>query len=181
MRGCHQLHTAFSDGARCRGFQFGADFVDHDDLRHMIFHCLDHHRVLFRRASHLHATRSPDPWMGNIAVARDFVRGVHHDYSLVGLVREHASYFTQQGGFTHAWATKNQDRLTLLDDIAYQRDTAKHRSTNAAGEANHFPFTIAQRADAMERALDASAVVVAKFTDTLDHVFEVGVGDRLFT
>jgi len=33
----------------------------------------------------------------------------------------------------------------------------------------------------MERPLDASAVVVAKFTDALDHVLEVGVGHWLST
>src|SRR2546425_1645257 len=170
MGRCYKLHTAFRDSAGGSRFQFGTNFIYDNYLGHVILDGLNHHRVLFHRACHLHTARTPDTRMGNIPITRDFIGGIDDHHPFIGIVREDASYFTQQGGFTHTWATKNQDGLTLFDDIADQCNTAEYRSTNAAGQANYFPFTIAQRADAMERTLDASAVVVTKFTNTLDHV-----------
>ena len=64
VRGGYQLHTAFRDGARGGGFQFSTNFVDYDDLRHMVFHRLDHHRVLLSCASYLHTARSSDASSG---------------------------------------------------------------------------------------------------------------------
>lgn len=50
-----ELHAAFGDGARRHGFEFGADFVNDDDLRHVVFHGFYHYGVLFVGGCHLHA------------------------------------------------------------------------------------------------------------------------------
>src|SRR6266581_8316424 len=181
MSSRYKLHAAFRNGTRSGSLQFSAYFVNNNNLWHMVLYRFNHYRMLFHSASHLHAARSANTGVRNISISSNFVGGIHNDYTFIGFVRQNTCYFTQQCGFAHTWATKNQDRLTLFDNIADQRNTAEYRSTNAAGQANYFPFAIAQRADAMERTLDASAVVVTKFTNTLDHVFEVGVGNRLST
>ena len=94
---CYKLHTTFGDGA-CRGsFQFGADFIDNDNLRHMVFYRLDHYRVLFYCARHLHTASTSNAGMRNIPIACDFVGGIHHYHTFISFVRQDASYFTQQG------------------------------------------------------------------------------------
>src|SRR5216684_27300 len=181
MSRCHKLHTAFRNGASGSRFQFGSNFIYDDYLGHMVFDSLNHHRMLFRRAGHLHTASTTDTGMGNIPITRDLIGGVDDHHPFIGFVREDASYFTQQGGFSHTWATKNQDGLTLFDNITNQGNTAEYRSTNTAGQADNFPFTVAQCADTVKRPLDTSAVIVAKFTNTLDHVLQVGVGHWLCT
>src|SRR5947209_14289407 len=177
----HKLHAAFRDGASGGGFQFSTNFIDDDYFGHVIFDSLDHHRVLFRRACHLHAASTTDTRMGNISITRDFIGGIDDHDPFIGFVREDASYFTQQGGFAHTWATKNQDGLTLFDNITDQGNTAEYRSTNTAGQADNFSLAIAQGANTMERTLNTSTVIVAKFTDAFDHVFEVPAGNWLCT
>ena len=106
---CYKLHATFCNGARSGGFQFSAYFVDYDDLRHVVLHRLDHHSVLFHGASHLHAACSTDTGVRNVSVSSDFVRGIHDNHAFIGFARKDTSYFTQQGGFSHAWATKYQN------------------------------------------------------------------------
>src|SRR6266581_2137324 len=181
MSSCHKLHAAFSDSARGGGFQLCSNFIYDDYLGHMVFDGLDHHRVLFRSARHLHAAGAPNTVMRNIPITRDFIGGIDDHYSFIGFVREDARYFTKQSSFPHTWTTKNQDGLTLFDNITDQGNTAEYRSTNTAGQADNFPFTVAQCADPVKRPLDTSAVIVAKFTNTLDHVLQVRVGHWLCT
>ncbi len=109
VSGRHELHTAFCNGACSGGFQFGTYLIDNDDLGHVVLYRLDHHRVLFDSARHLHAACPADTGVRNISITCDFVRGIHYDYTFICFVREDASYFTQQGGFAHTWATENQD------------------------------------------------------------------------
>jgi hypothetical protein len=181
MGSSHKLYTAFGDGTGGSRFQFGTNFIYDDDLRHMIFDSLNHHRVLFSRASYLHTTRTTDTGMRNIPITRDFIGGINDHHTFIGFVREDARYFTQQSSFTHTWATENQNGLTLFDNITDQGNTAEYRSTNTAGQADNFSLAIAEGANTMERTLYTSTVIVAKFTNTLDHVFEVGVGHWLST
>src|SRR5712692_3028185 len=181
MSRCHKLHTAFRNGASGSRFQFGSNFIYDDYLGHMVFDSLNHHRVLFRRAGHLHTASTTDTGMGNIPITRDLIGGVDDHHPFIGFVREDASYFTQQGGFTHTWTTKNQDGLTLFDNITDQGNTAEYRSTNAAGQADNFKFSVAQGTNAVECALDTGTVIVAKFTNALHHVFEVRAGNWLRT
>jgi hypothetical protein len=126
--------------------------------------------VLFYRARDLHTASTSNAGMRNVPITCDFVGGIHHHYTFIGFVREDTSYFTQQGGFSHTWATKNQDGLALFDNVTDQGNTAKHRSTNTAGQADNFPLSIAESADTVERPFDTSAVIVAKFADVLNYI-----------
>src|SRR2546429_4156991 len=181
MSSCYELHAAFRYGTSSGGLQFSAYFVNNNNLRHMVLYRFNHYRMLFRSASHLHAARSTNTGVRNIAISSNFVGGVHNDYTFIGFVCQNTCYFTQQCGFAHTWATKNQDRLTLFDNISNQRNTAEYRSTNAAGQTNNFSFSISKSADTMESALDTSTVVVTKFTYSLDHILEVSIGHWLST
>src|SRR6266487_5209155 len=181
MSSRYKLHAAFRNGTRSGSLQFSAYFVNNNNLRHMVLYRFNHYRMLFHSASHLHAARSTNTGMRNISVSGDFVGGIHDDYTFIGFVCENTCYFTQQCGFAHTWATKNQDRLTLFDNISNQGNTAKYRSTNAAGQTNNFSFSISKSADTMESALDTSTVVVTKFTYSLDHILEDSVGHWLST
>src|SRR5438477_5876836 len=58
MGRCYKLHTAFRDGASGGRFQFGTNFIYDNYLGHVILDSLNHHRVLFYRAGHLHTTRT---------------------------------------------------------------------------------------------------------------------------
>ena len=73
VSGANELDTTFGDGARCLRFEFGADFVDDDDLGHVVFDGFNHDGMLFAWALNLHATRASDACMGDIAVTGDFV------------------------------------------------------------------------------------------------------------
>src|SRR5438552_17765036 len=132
--------------------------------------------MLFSRTRHLHTTSTSNARMRNIAISSYLIRGIHDHHTFIGFVREDASYFAQQGGFSHTWATKNQDGLALFDNITDQGNTAKHRSPNTACQANDFPFAVTHCTDTVQSAFNACAVVVAKLADTFDHIFEVGVG-----
>jgi hypothetical protein len=87
--------------------------------------------------------------MRNIAIARDLVRGIDDHHTFIRFISQDTSYFTQQCGLTHTWATKNQDGLTLIDNIADQGNTTQDRSADTAGQTDNFPFAVAEGADAM--------------------------------
>ena len=60
-----------------------------------------------------------------------------------------------------------------LDDVADNIDRAEHRAAHTRGQPNHSPAPIADGGDAVQRALDARAVVLAKGADALDNVQDV--------
>jgi hypothetical protein len=51
----------------------------------VIFDRFNHHGMLLAGALYLHAPGPPNPRMGDIAVAGDFVRGVNHHNALAEL------------------------------------------------------------------------------------------------
>ena len=173
MRGGDQLHAAFGDGARGGGFELGADLVDDDDLGHVVLDRLDHHRVLHRRRGHLHAPRAANRRVRDVAVAADLVRRVDDHDPLAQIVGQHARGFAQQRGLAHARATHHQDAAARLDDVADDGDRAEDGAADAAGDADDAAFAIANRRNAMQRALDAGAIVVAEDADALDDVLDV--------
>ena len=73
MRGRDQLHAALGDCSCGRGFELGADLIDHDDLGHVVLDRFDHHRVLQHRRLHLHAPRTADARVWNVTVAANLV------------------------------------------------------------------------------------------------------------
>src|SRR5579884_1799833 len=147
----------------------------------MVFYRLNHYSVLLCRTRDLHTTSATNAGMGNIAIASDLVRGIYDHHTLIGLVSQDASNFAQESRFAHTGATKNQDRLALFHNVTDQGNTAKYRTPNTARQADDLAFAVAHRADTVQSPFDTSAIIVAKFADTLNHVFKVSVGHRLCT
>ena len=175
MRRADKLHASLCDRPRRGRLELCPDLVDDDDLGHVIFHRLDHHLVLQRRGAHLHAAGLPDCRMGDVAVACNLVRGVDHDD-----VGQHARGFAEHGGLADAWPAHDQDRLTGLDEVLDDLDRAVDRAPDPAGQADDLAAPIADGADAMQGALDAGAVVVAKRADVLDHIGDVAIRHLAF-
>ena len=73
VRGRNELDAALGDGARRNRFELYANLVDDDDLRHVVLDRLDHHRVLQCWCTNLHAPRAPDPRVGDVPVAANFI------------------------------------------------------------------------------------------------------------
>ncbi len=145
--------------------KLGADFVDHHDFRHVVLDRLDHDRMLFRRARHLHTSCATDRRMRNIAVARNLVRGIDDHHALAEIVGQHAGDFAQQGRLADTRLAEQQHTLAFFDQILDDIDRAKDSSTDAAGYADHRARSITHRRDTVQRALDTGAVIFAEVAD----------------
>jgi hypothetical protein len=167
-----QLDAPFSDGPCGGGLEVGADLIDDDDLRHVVLNRFDHHPVLQFRRGDLHPARGADARVRNIAVARDLVRGVDDDDTLVQIIGEEARNLTQHGGLTDTGPAQQKDALVFANEVFDDADRAEYRPADARGETNDPALTIADAGDAVECALDAGAVVGGEVTDAGD-VFEV--------
>ena len=105
------------------------------------------------------------------------LRGVDHDDPLAEVVGEDAGDLAQHRRLADARPAEDEERLPGLDDVADDVDGAEHRAADAAGEADDLAGAVADRADAVERPLDAGAVVVAEDADVVDDVRDIGLGD----
>src|SRR5215204_5583938 len=103
--------------------------------------------------------------MGHIAVAADFVGGIDDDDALVRVVREHAGNFAEHGCLADAGLAEEEDALATQDQVFDDPDGSVDGAADTAGEADDLPAAVADAADAMERALDARAVVIAEISD----------------
>ena len=176
MRGADELHAALGDRARRGRLELGADLVDDDDLGHVVLDRLDHHRVLLVGRAHLHAPRAADARVRDVAVAGDLVGRVDDDDALVELVGQHARGLAQHRRLADARPAHDQDALARLDQVLDDLDRAEHGAADAAGQADDLAAAIADGADAVQRALDAGAVVVAERADVVDDVLDVLLG-----
>ena len=71
----------------------------------------------------------------------------------------------------------DQDRLPGLDEVVDDLDRPVHGPPDAAGQPDDLAVAVADGADAVERPLDAGAVVVAERADVLDDEGDVGLVD----
>jgi hypothetical protein len=134
MRSADQLHAALRNRAGCRGFLFATDLVDDDDLRHVVLDGLDHDLMLQFRRGHLHAPRAADGRVRDVAVAADFVGGIHDDNAC--LLAQDPGGLAQQGRLANARPAQQQDALARLDDILDDIDHAVHRAADTAGQTD---------------------------------------------
>ena len=67
--------------------------------------------------------------------------------------------------------------MSLRDDVLDDVDRAVDGAPDAAGQADHIALAVADGRDAMQRALDAGAVVLAEIAHVLDHHLQVGQRD----
>src|SRR5581483_10158061 len=73
--------------------------------------------------------------------------------------------------------THQQDAFARLDHVADDVDGAVDGAAHAAGEADDFAYAVAYGRDAVQRALDAGAVVAREATDAALDVLQVFAGD----
>jgi hypothetical protein len=100
-----------------------------------------------------------------VPVPSDLVRRVHDHDALVQLVGEHARHLADDRRLADARAPEEQDRVGHVEDVADERDVARDGPPDAAGQADDGAAAVADRGDAVERALDAGPVVAAKLAD----------------
>jgi hypothetical protein len=125
----------------------------------------------------LHPASAADGRVRDIAVAGNFVAGVHDDDSFAELVGKDAGSLTEEGCFPDSWSTQEEDALTAFDEVADDGDGAVHGAADAAGEAHDFASAIANGGNTMEGALNAGAVVVAEHADATGDKGQVVAGD----
>ncbi len=177
MGGSHQLNTALGDCSSRHGFSLGADLVDHDHFGHVVLNRLDHDLVLVGRGNHLHAPGSSDSGMGNVAVARDFVRSVHDHHALTHLIRQDSGNLAQLGGFAHAGSAEQQNRSAGAHNVVDDVDRPFQRSPNPAGKANDLAMAVADAAYAVKGSLDAGPVIRAELAYRFNHIIDILLGD----
>ena len=93
---------------------------------------------------------------------RDLVGRVDDDDALAQVVGQHARRLAQHRRLADARPAEQQNALPDLDEVADDRDRAEHGAADAAGQADDAPGAVANRRDAVQRPLDAGAVVVAE-------------------
>src|SRR5205085_7402639 len=103
--------------------------------------------------------------MRNVPVAANLIRGVDDHHPFAQVIGQHAGGLAQQSRLSNAWAAHHQDAAPRLDNVANDGDGAEYGAADAAGDADNAPLTVANGGDAMQRALDASAIVVAEGAD----------------
>ena len=177
VRRADQLHAALGDRARREGFGFGADLVDDDHLRHVVLDCLDHHVMLQMGIGDRHPARVADSGMRNVAVTGDFVGRVD-DHDALALFGEHTRAFAQHRRLADARTSEQADRFPAADHVEDDVDRAVDRTADAARQPNDAAGAIANRADAMQRLLDARAVVAAERRESRGDVRDVFSRDR---
>ena len=177
VRRADQLDAALGDRPRGLRLELGADLVDDDDLGHVVLDRLDHHLVLERRRPDLHPARLADGRVRDVAVAGDLVRGVDHDDALAHVVGQDARGLAEHRRLADARPAHDQDRLPGLDEVVDDLDRAVDRPADPAGQPDDLAVPVADRADAVERPLDARPVVVTERADVLDDEGEVGLHD----
>ena len=170
VRGRNQPHTALGDRARGRGLGFGADLVHHDHLGHVVFDRFDHGAVLAVGRGDLHAPGAADGGVRNVAVARDFVRGVHDHDALAGFVGQHAGRLAQQRGLADPGRAEQQDALVRVpDEVLHDVHGAEDLAPDPAGQPDDAAGSVSQRGNAVQGTGNAGAVVVAERPDAVHH------------
>ena len=105
------------------------------------------------------------------------LRGVDDDDALAQVVGEDARGLAEHRRLADARPAHDQDRLPGLDEVVDDLDRAVDGPPDPAGQPDDLAVPVADRADPVERPLDAGPVVVAERADVLDDVGDVGLGD----
>ena len=177
VRRANQLDTALSDSTRCKGFLLGTNFIDDHNLRHVVFNSFYHHGMLKLRSLYLHPAGASDSGMRHVAITGDFVGCIHDDHAASKLIGDDTCSLPKLGGFTNAWATKEEDGLSAFDDVPDDVDGSVDASPNAACQANNFILAVSNGRDAMKGTFNPCSVVRAKVTDLFHNGSDVSGGD----
>ena len=150
-----QLDAALGDRPGGLGLELRPDLVDDDDLGHVVLDRLDHHLVLERRRPDLHPAGLADRRVRDVAVAGDLVRRVDDDDPLAEVVGEDAGGLAEHRRLADARPAHDQDRLPGLDEVVDDLDRPVDRPPDPAGQPDDLAVPVADRADPVERPLDA--------------------------
>src|SRR6185295_5939328 len=115
--------------------------------------------------------------VGDVAVARDLVRGVDDDDALAEIVGEDPGGLAEHRRLADAGPAHDQDRLPGLDEVVDDLDRPVDRATDPERQPDDLAAAVPDRADPVECPLDAGPVVVAEAADVLDDVGDVGLVD----
>src|SRR6185436_18540559 len=121
--------------------------------------------------------RAADAGVRHVTVTGDLVGRVDDDDALLEVVGEHARGLAEQRGLADTGTAEEEDRSPAFDDVADDLDGTDHSAADATGEADDVALSVTQRRDAVQRALDAGAVVLAEAADARRDVLQVFVGD----
>jgi hypothetical protein len=160
-----ERHATLGDRPRRGRLGLRPDLVDDDDLRHVVLHRFNHHRVLQGGIRYLHASSHADSRMRHVPVTRDFVGGIDDDHALP-LLREYASTLTQHRRLADSGPAQQTDRLPAAQHIEENVDRSVDRATDPARQADDLPGTIANRTNPMQRLFDAGSIVGSEPGDT---------------
>jgi hypothetical protein len=138
---------------------------------------LDHDLVLERWGANLHPARLADGRVRDVAIPGDLVGRVDDHDPLAEVVGEDPGRLTEHRRLADPGAAHDQDRLPGLHEVRDDLDGAVHGAPDPARQPDDLAAAIADRADAVERPLDAGAVVVAEQADVLHDEGDVGVVD----
>src|SRR2546423_831838 len=126
----------------------------------MVLNRLDHHCMLQRGISHLHAPSMPYSLMRNITVTGNLVRSID-DHDALSIVAQDAGAFTKHRRLPDTRASKQTNRLSTTHHIEDNIDRSVYRTAHTARQANDFPRAIANRRDAVQGFLDTCSIVGA--------------------
>ena len=115
--------------------------------------------------------------MRDVAVAGNFVRRVD-DHDALALFRQHARALAEHRGLADAGTPEQAHRLAAAQDVEQDVDRAVNRASDAARQTDDLAGAIANRADAVERLLDAGAIVGAEGRDARANVRDIFVANR---
>ncbi len=96
----HQLDAAFGNRSGSLGFEFAANFVNHNHFRVVVFNRFNHHFMLQGRLGNLHTARRPNSRMRHVSVTANFVGGIHDDDAF--FLGENSGSFAQHSCFTNS-------------------------------------------------------------------------------
>ena len=175
MSGGDHLHPALGDGPRRLGLQLRPDLVHDDNLRRVVLHSLDQHVVLPVRHGHLHPPGPADPGVRNVSVPSDLVAGVHHHHAPAVLLGEDARDLSNRRRLPHARPTQEEHRRARGEQVPDQIRAALDGASHACGEAHDAALAVTNDGDAVQRPVDARAVIAANLPDGVHGSFDVVV------
>jgi len=135
--------------------------------------------MLMSRARDLHATRTTNGWMGDIAISTDLIAGIDDDHS--PRLGEDARHFAQHCRLAHTRAAKQQNAMPLQDDIFDNINGPVYGTPNPACQSNDLIVPITNARYSMQRPRNAGSIIIVKFAYAGDYLVDFLASHFAFT
>jgi hypothetical protein len=145
----------------------------------MVFHGFNHHRVLVLGHGYLHAASATYSRVRNVAIARYFIGRVDNNDSFVEFFRKHPRDFAEFSCLAAAGAPQKENGLPRFDHVSNDVDRAINGTAYTTRQPYNALAAITDGRDAVQGSFNARAVILAKLTDTLNDIVDIGSGDGL--